>query len=272
MSQPAMFIMDEPTRGVDVAAKYDIYTIVDQLAADGGGVLFISSELEELIAMCDRILVMSRGEIVGAFERANFDEERILRAAFREGSPHDPDCRARLIDFLLRPPRPSSSSPSSSFSACRARPSSARECGKHRQAGVLHRRNRGRHDLRPADGRHRPLGGIEHVPLGDGCRLLPAVPAMQNGAGAVVAVTSASAPAPCLAWSTHSVSSSSASRPFLVTLATLVAGRGLGTAITESFGIEFPKAFTSLGTWSLVRAPEVSDGSFLGAIAGSSRR
>ena len=56
--------------------------------------------------------------------------------------------------------------------------------------------------------------------------------------------------------------------PFLVTLATLVAGRGLGTAITESYGIEFPRAFTSLGAWSLVRAPETSDGSFLDGMAG----
>jgi len=56
--------------------------------------------------------------------------------------------------------------------------------------------------------------------------------------------------------------------PFMVTLATLVAGRGLGTAITESFGIEFPKAFTDLGTWSLVRAPQPPDGSVAGAVAG----
>jgi ribose transport system ATP-binding protein len=84
MSGPSVFIMDEPTRGIDVAAKREIYSIVDRLAADGGGVLFISSEIEELLAMCDRILVMSRGEIVGAFDRPDFDKERILRSAFRE--------------------------------------------------------------------------------------------------------------------------------------------------------------------------------------------
>src|SRR4051794_21490050 len=55
--------------------------------------------------------------------------------------------------------------------------------------------------------------------------------------------------------------------PFLVTLATLVAGRGLGTAITESYGINFTRAFTSLGAWSLVRAPETSDGSLSDWIA-----
>ncbi len=86
LSQPSIFIMDEPTRGIDVGAKYEIYTIIDQLAANGSGILIISSELEELIGMCDRILVMSRGEIFGEFSSAQFDKERILRTAFRENN------------------------------------------------------------------------------------------------------------------------------------------------------------------------------------------
>jgi len=85
LSQPSLFIMDEPTRGIDVGAKYEIYSIIDQLAASGSGVLFISSELEELMGMCDRILVMSRGEVFGEFTQAQFNEEDILQAAFREG-------------------------------------------------------------------------------------------------------------------------------------------------------------------------------------------
>jgi ABC-type sugar transport system ATPase subunit len=84
MSRPEIFIMDEPTRGIDVGAKYEIYSIINNLAAQGTGVVFISSELEELMGMCDRILVMSRGEIRGEFTREQFDEEHILRAAFRE--------------------------------------------------------------------------------------------------------------------------------------------------------------------------------------------
>lgn len=84
LSQPMVFIMDEPTRGVDVGAKYEIYHIIDQLAASGSGVMFISSEIEELIGMCDRILVMNQGEIVGEFSREQFAEEDILRTAFRE--------------------------------------------------------------------------------------------------------------------------------------------------------------------------------------------
>ena len=84
LSQPTIFIMDEPTRGVDVGAKFEIYTIINSIAAQNGSILFISSELEELMGMCDRILVMSQGEIVGEFVQGAFDKEQILRAAFRE--------------------------------------------------------------------------------------------------------------------------------------------------------------------------------------------
>lgn len=84
LAKPKLFIMDEPTRGIDVGAKFEIYTIMDQLAAGGSGILFISSELEELMGVCDRILVMSRGEIYGEFERNEFNAEAILRTAFRE--------------------------------------------------------------------------------------------------------------------------------------------------------------------------------------------
>lgn len=84
LSNPKVFIMDEPTRGIDVGAKFEIYSIIDQLAASGSGVLFISSELEELVGMCDRILVMSRGEIFGEFLRGDFTEETILHAAFHQ--------------------------------------------------------------------------------------------------------------------------------------------------------------------------------------------
>ena len=86
MNGPRVFILDEPTRGVDVGAKYEIYTLADQLAAGGGAVLFISSEIEELMGVCDRILVMSRGEIVGGFDTAPFDQSAILAMAFREAA------------------------------------------------------------------------------------------------------------------------------------------------------------------------------------------
>jgi ribose transport system ATP-binding protein len=84
MTKPAILIVDEPTRGVDVGAKYEIYGILDRIAAEGTAVLFISSEIEELMGMCDRIMVMGHGEVLGTFERAAFDAEAILRTAFRE--------------------------------------------------------------------------------------------------------------------------------------------------------------------------------------------
>ena len=74
-------ILDEPTRGVDVGAKHEIYNLIDQLVSQGSGVLLISSELPELISMSDRVLVMSAGRIVGELERNEFSEERILRLA-----------------------------------------------------------------------------------------------------------------------------------------------------------------------------------------------
>jgi ribose transport system ATP-binding protein len=84
LSEPGLFILDEPTRGVDVGAKYEIYSIADQIAASGNGILFISSELEELMGLCDRILVMSHGEVQREFTGGPFRQEDILRAAFRE--------------------------------------------------------------------------------------------------------------------------------------------------------------------------------------------
>jgi ribose transport system ATP-binding protein len=82
---PRLFILDEPTRGIDVGAKYEVYKLINRLAADGTGVLMISSEIEELIGMCDRILVMGHGEIRGAFPRERFDREAILRTAMWDG-------------------------------------------------------------------------------------------------------------------------------------------------------------------------------------------
>ena len=84
MCSPKLFIMDEPTRGVDVGAKYEIYSLIDKMASAGDGVLMISSELDELLGMTDRILVMSRGEVVGVVARAEFDKEKILSMAFGE--------------------------------------------------------------------------------------------------------------------------------------------------------------------------------------------
>jgi ribose transport system ATP-binding protein len=84
MTSPRVFIMDEPTRGIDVGAKHDVYSLICSLAAENSGILFISSEIEELMGICDRILVMSRGEVYRDFSRAQFVKEDIMKAAFRQ--------------------------------------------------------------------------------------------------------------------------------------------------------------------------------------------
>jgi ABC-type sugar transport system ATPase subunit len=88
LAKPSVFVMDEPTRGIDVGAKYEVYSIINDLAAQGTAILLISSELEELMGMCDRIVVMSKGRIEGDFDRRDFDRERILLAAFRGHQAH----------------------------------------------------------------------------------------------------------------------------------------------------------------------------------------
>jgi ribose transport system ATP-binding protein len=81
LARPSVLILDEPTRGIDVGAKFEVYQLIHELADKGAGVLIISSEIEELTGICDRILVMKRGEISGEFRREQFDRERILAAA-----------------------------------------------------------------------------------------------------------------------------------------------------------------------------------------------
>ncbi|MDX2032285.1 MAG: ATP-binding cassette domain-containing protein [Blastocatellia bacterium] len=85
LQNPAALILDEPTRGVDVGARSELYRIIQQLAAKGAGILFISSEIEELIGVCDRVLVMQRGAVAACFDRSEFDRERILGAALPAG-------------------------------------------------------------------------------------------------------------------------------------------------------------------------------------------
>jgi putative multiple sugar transport system ATP-binding protein len=85
-SEPEVLILDEPTRGVDVGAKYEIYTIISQLAAEGKCVLMISSEMPELLGMCDRIYVMNEGSMVAELAAAEASQETIMGAIVRAGS------------------------------------------------------------------------------------------------------------------------------------------------------------------------------------------
>jgi putative multiple sugar transport system ATP-binding protein len=82
-SNPDVLILDEPTRGIDVGAKYEIYTIISQLAAEGKCIIMISSEMPELLGMCDRIYVMNEGNFVGELPAAEASQEKIMRAIVR---------------------------------------------------------------------------------------------------------------------------------------------------------------------------------------------
>jgi ribose transport system ATP-binding protein len=81
--QPKILIMDEPTRGIDVGSKYEIYEIMNRLSAQGISIIFVSSEIEEIIGMCDRAMIMSNFEIVGELARADMTTDNILNLSFK---------------------------------------------------------------------------------------------------------------------------------------------------------------------------------------------
>ncbi|MGV8050042.1 MAG: sugar ABC transporter ATP-binding protein [Anaerolineaceae bacterium] len=82
LTKPEVFILDEPTRGIDVGAKAEIFRLIGLLAKQGKAVLFVSSELPELLGICDRILVMHEGKLVAEYMRDEFDQEKIMSSAF----------------------------------------------------------------------------------------------------------------------------------------------------------------------------------------------
>ena len=79
--KPKVLLLDEPTRGIDVGAKQEIYQLMDQLASQGIAVLFVSSEMEEIIGMSDRVLVMHEGRITGELPASQLSEEAIMNLA-----------------------------------------------------------------------------------------------------------------------------------------------------------------------------------------------
>ena len=83
LREPEVMLLDEPTRGIDVAAKFTIYRLIDDLASRGKGIVVVSSEVEELMLLCDRIAVVSAGRIVETFKRGEWSREGLLAAAFR---------------------------------------------------------------------------------------------------------------------------------------------------------------------------------------------
>lgn len=84
-SEPDILILDEPTRGIDVGAKFEIYSIINQLADEGKGVLVISSELPEILGICDRIYVMNAGRITGEVSKEEASQETLMRYMTKNG-------------------------------------------------------------------------------------------------------------------------------------------------------------------------------------------
>lgn len=82
-AEPELLILDEPTRGIDVGAKYEIYCIMNELVAAGKTILMISSELSEILGMCDRVYVMNEGEIVGELDKSEATQESIMEHIMR---------------------------------------------------------------------------------------------------------------------------------------------------------------------------------------------
>lgn len=81
---PEILILDEPTRGIDVGAKYEIYTIINQLASEGKGIILISSELPEILGVCDRIYVLRDGKIVGEMPASEASQEIVMKHIMTE--------------------------------------------------------------------------------------------------------------------------------------------------------------------------------------------
>ena len=86
LTDPKVFLMDEPTRGIDVGAKFEIYSLIVDLAAKGRSVIMVSSEMPELLGICDRILVMSEGSLAGELDGKSATQEQIMALASGIGS------------------------------------------------------------------------------------------------------------------------------------------------------------------------------------------
>jgi erythritol transport system ATP-binding protein len=81
LTEPKVLLLDEPTRGIDVGAKSEIFQIMSRLAKEGFGIVFVSSELKEVMAMSDRILVLSKGAVVAEFEGERATEKELVDAS-----------------------------------------------------------------------------------------------------------------------------------------------------------------------------------------------
>ena len=85
LTEPDVMILDEPTRGIDVGAKRDIYLLIGELVKQGKGVIVISSEIPEIMGLCDRVIVMAAGKMTGEVMREDFTQELIMTYAAKFG-------------------------------------------------------------------------------------------------------------------------------------------------------------------------------------------
>jgi len=103
LTRPKVLLLDDPTRGVDVGAKAELYRLMDRLCREGLGIIVTSSELPELLTLCDRILVLCEGRLTGEFSRAEATEQRIMEAATRRSANATPQA---VLNSLPAPPSP----------------------------------------------------------------------------------------------------------------------------------------------------------------------
>jgi D-xylose transport system ATP-binding protein len=93
MTEPKVLLLDEPTRGIDVGAKLEVYEVINRLCEEGKAIVLVSSELPELLGMSDRIVMLAEGRLGGTFTRAEATQERLLAAAL--GRAVKPEAEAR---------------------------------------------------------------------------------------------------------------------------------------------------------------------------------
>ena len=84
LSGADILILDEPTRGIDVGAKYEIYQVINELAAEGKSVIFISSDMPEILGMCDRVYIMNEGKMAGELSKSEISQENIMKAIIHQ--------------------------------------------------------------------------------------------------------------------------------------------------------------------------------------------
>ena len=93
-TEPDLLILDEPTRGIDVGAKFEIYGIIQRMAAEGKGVILVSSELPELLGLSDRIYTICEGAITGVLDKGHADQESLMRLMTKTSSRSDVPTKA----------------------------------------------------------------------------------------------------------------------------------------------------------------------------------